>query len=114
MTQGPIDHAVLDDLKAAAGAEFVAELVTTFLDEAPAMIAELRKSLQSADSDSFRRAAHSLKSNADVFGAHDLAAPARQLELSGDATGTAETLALLALIDAEFARASAALQGHAG
>ncbi|WP_223428362.1 Hpt domain-containing protein [Tateyamaria pelophila] len=110
MTQSPIDPAVYDDLKDAAGAEFVVELVTTFLDEAPGMIAELRIALETEDNDGFRRAAHSLKSNANVFGAHALAAPARELELTGTAQATPDVLALLERVDLEFVRASAALK----
>jgi len=110
MTQGPIDQAVYDDLKEAAGADFVIELVTTFLDEAPGMIAELRSTLETADADGFRRAAHSLKSNANVFGAHALAAPARDLELTSDAQGTPKVLAILDQVDTEFERAAEALK----
>ena len=51
------------------GAEFAAELVATFLDEAPGMVAELKAAAAGGDADAFRRAAHSLKSNASVFGA---------------------------------------------
>lgn len=109
MTQDPIDQAVYDELKEAAGAEFVVELVTTFLEEAPGMITDLRTSLEAADTDGFRRAAHSLKSNANVFGAHALAAPARDLELTPEAQATPEVLALLDQVDAEYARAAAAL-----
>lgn len=109
MTADPIDLDVYDDLKDAAGAEFVVDLVTTFLEEAPGMIADLRSALEVGDRDGFRRAAHSLKSNADTFGAHDLAAPARRLELSTDINATPELLQLLDRVDAEFARAAAAL-----
>ncbi|TMM54389.1 Hpt domain-containing protein [Sulfitobacter sabulilitoris] len=111
MTQAPIDLRVYDDLRQAAGADFVGELVTTFLDEAPGMIAELRRALQAGDPDGFRRAAHSLKSNANVFGAHALAAPARDLELTAGAQATPQVLALLDRVDAEFSRAAAALEG---
>ncbi|MFY9212200.1 MAG: Hpt domain-containing protein [Aestuariivita sp.] len=109
MTQDAIDQTVFDDLKDAAGAEFVVELVATFLDEAPGMIADLRAALETADTDGFRRAAHSLKSNANVFGAHALAEPARDLELTSDARATPEVLALLDQVDSEFSRAAAAL-----
>lgn len=109
MTQDPIDRTVYDDLKEAAGAEFVVELVTTFLEEAPSMITDLRSSLDAADTDGFRRAAHSLKSNANVFGAYALAAPARDLELTPDPQSTPEVLALLDQVDIEYDRVSAKL-----
>lgn len=109
MTQSPIDQTVFDELKEAAGAEFVVELVTTFLTEAPGMIADLRAALQTGDVDGFRRAAHSLKSNANVFGAHALAAPARELELNPEAVASPAVLAVLDRIDAEYAQAATAL-----
>lgn len=83
MTESPIDVSVFADLRDAVGSDFVGELVATFLDEAPGMLAELRTAAKMGDQDGFRRAAHSLKSNANVFGAHALAELARQIEVSG-------------------------------
>ena len=84
MTTTPtIDLATFRDLEAAAGAEFVRELVDTFFEEAPAMIGELRASLAARDAEKFRRTAHSLKSNSNTFGALRLGAMARELELGG-------------------------------
>jgi hypothetical protein len=42
MPDSQIDRATFDELKASAGDEFVTELVGTFLEEAPQMLAELR------------------------------------------------------------------------
>ena len=83
MTQPTIDAAIFDDLKQTAGAEFVVELVDTFLVEAPGMLADLRSALAAGDADRFRRAAHSLKSNGNTFGAVTLGGMARELELGG-------------------------------
>lgn len=109
MTDNPIDQTIYDQLKDAAGAEFVVELVNTFLEEAPVMLADLRSALVASDADRFRRAAHSLKSNASVFGAQDLAHPARDLELLSLDRPPSELLALLEKTEAEYARAAAAL-----
>jgi histidine phosphotransfer protein HptB len=78
-----IDLATFEELKATAGADFVRELVETFLVEAPAMLADLRSSFAVNDADRFRRAAHSLKSNSNTFGATALAALAKGLEVDG-------------------------------
>ena len=78
-----IDAAVFRELQATAGAGFVAELVDTFLEEAPGLLAALRKARAADDADAFRRAAHSLKSNGLTFGATALASSARALELGG-------------------------------
>jgi hypothetical protein len=42
MTSSAIDLARYAELQDTAGADFVVELVDTFLEEAPAMLAELR------------------------------------------------------------------------
>jgi HPt (histidine-containing phosphotransfer) domain-containing protein len=111
MTRAIIDKAVYDDLKDAAGADFVLELVAAFLEEAPGMFADLHAALDAGDSDSFRRAAHSIKSNANIFGAHAVAAPARALELMEVSGATTEVRDLITQLEAEFARASAVLRG---
>jgi HPt (histidine-containing phosphotransfer) domain-containing protein len=105
-----IDRAVFAELEATAGAEFARELIDTFLEEAPPMLAELRNALAAGRVDAFRRAAHSLKSNASTFGALTLAAMARQLELDGiDAQAPAAVAALAQHYD-EVAAALKALR----
>ena len=104
-----IDAATFAELQAAAGADFVDELVGTFLEEAPHMLAEMRAALAlgPAGAERFRRTAHSLKSNCHTFGATALGEMARALELGGlpaDPQG-------LDALDAEYARTAAALQG---
>ena len=83
MSSAPIDLATFEELKATAGGEFVRKLFDTFLTEAPAMLEDLRSSLAANDADRFRRAAHSLKSNSNTFGALALAGMARKLEMEG-------------------------------
>ncbi len=46
MDESVIDQATYSELEETAGAEFVAELVDTFLQEAPLMLAELREDNQ--------------------------------------------------------------------
>jgi len=111
MTDNAINKAVYDELKEAAGAEFVVELVTAFLEEAPGMFEEINTALAAADADGFRRAAHSLKSNAQVFGADALATQARALELMETAQTTPEVQGLVAQLEAEFKRTADALKG---
>jgi HPt (histidine-containing phosphotransfer) domain-containing protein len=111
MTSSAIDLARYAELQDTAGADFVAELVDTFLEEAPAMLAELRNARAAADADRFRRAAHSLKSNCNTFGALALGALARELELTGLHADAAHDAARIDAIDAEYARAADALKG---
>ena len=102
-----IDPIAFAELQASAGADFVRELIDTFLEEAPPMLAELREGLAGARAEPFRRAAHSLKSNASTFGAATLAAMARDLELQGLAAATPAALAALAQ---QYAAAAAELK----
>lgn len=107
MTEPTIDATTFAELQDAAGSDFVSELVGTFLEEAPNMLAELRRAHAGPDADAFRRAAHSLKSNAHTFGATRLASLARALELGGLLTDAAPLDAL----EAEYRKVAAALQG---
>ena len=110
MTPDAIDIAVFRELQDTAGADFVAELVDTFLDEAPAMLAELRGARANADAERFRRAAHSLKSNGMTFGATALGSLARTLELRGLDADPAADAAAIAAIEVAYADAAAALK----
>jgi histidine phosphotransfer protein HptB len=106
MSRTEIDPATFSELQETAGADFVSELVGTFLEEAPQMIAELRRAQAAGAAEAFRRAAHSLKSNANTFGALQLGAAARELELGGLPVDAAP----LETLQAEYERAAAALQ----
>jgi len=104
-----IDPHTFDELQANAGADFVAELVDTFAEEAPSLVAEMRSALAAGAAERFRRAAHSLKSNSSTFGAARLSEQSRLLELGGlpaDASG-------IDALEAELATAVAALRALA-
>ena len=78
--QPDIDMATLEELQATTDAEFVVEIVDAFCEETPQIIVELRESLAKQDWDTFRRAAHSIKSSSMVLGALNLASQAAELE----------------------------------
>jgi HPt (histidine-containing phosphotransfer) domain-containing protein len=105
-TKTLIDPQTFGELQANAGADFVVELVDTFAAEAPTLVAELRASLAAGAAERFRRAAHSLKSNSNTFGAGVLAEQARALELGGLPSDAAAIDAL----EAELVRSVAALK----
>ena len=107
MSDAPVDRAVLQELEAGTDAEFVRELIATFLVEAPPMIAEMKSAKASGDAEAFRRNAHSLKSNSLTFGATALGSMARALEHGGLAS--AADGSALAALEAEYARVAAAL-----
>ena len=110
MADTAIDRATFDALKQTAGADFVPELVDTFLQEAPSMLDELRRALAAQDADKFRRAAHSLKSNSNTFGALTLGAMARELELGGLAKASESGAQTLDALAQEYSRVAAALR----
>lgn len=111
MNDESIDAATFAELKETAGADFVTDLVTTFVhDEAPQMLAELRTARAEGAAERFRRAAHSLKSNANTFGALRLGEMARALELGGLPADDAP----LAALESAYAQAAGALRELTG
>lgn len=99
MTYPVIDPHTFDDLQATAGADFVVELVETFGEEAPQLVEELRSALAARSAERFRRAAHSLKSNGNTFGATRMAEMARALEIGGLPADAAAVDALAAELE---------------
>jgi HPt (histidine-containing phosphotransfer) domain-containing protein len=110
MDESAIDRAVFSELRDRTGSEFVAELVDTFIEEGPVMLAELRDARADGNVERFRRAAHSLKSNGNTFGALKLAALARDFELKGLDSEPSRDAADLAALEAEYVRAAAELK----
>jgi HPt (histidine-containing phosphotransfer) domain-containing protein len=104
-----IDRNTFKALQDTAGADFVVELVDAFFEEAPVMLEAMRSALAEGDAEKFRRAAHSLKSNSLTFGATQLGAIAKDLELSGLAQVKARPEPLAA-VNAEYARVVADLR----
>jgi len=75
-----IDATTFNELKQMSGEDFINELIDAFLDDGPNMLNNMQTALRDEDVESFRRNAHSLKSNATTFGATELAAQAKELE----------------------------------
>jgi CheY-like chemotaxis protein/HPt (histidine-containing phosphotransfer) domain-containing protein len=75
-----IDTAALDNLRELGGDDFVAEVIDTFLADAPALLQTMRRSLDEGNAEELRRAAHTLKSNGATLGAGDFADLCRELE----------------------------------
>src|SRR5438045_2821939 len=110
MNQPAIDRATFDELKDTAGDDFIAELVDTFLEEAPRLLDDLRGAYEKRDAEVFRRTAHSLKSNGNTFGARAFAAMAKDLELGGMNPVAAGGGTPIDALAAEFGRVGAALK----
>jgi CheY-like chemotaxis protein/HPt (histidine-containing phosphotransfer) domain-containing protein len=98
-----LDAHAIDSLRELGGDGFVVEVIDTFLSDAPALVAALRTTNEQGDQEALRRAAHTLKSNGEIFGARRFSELCRELEehaRSGELDGTTE---LLDRIEREYA-----------
>jgi histidine phosphotransfer protein HptB len=75
-----IDITIFNELKQMSGEDFINELIDAFLEDGPNMLNNMQSALEAKDVESFRRNAHSLKTNANTFGATELGALAKELE----------------------------------
>ena len=108
-----IDQKTFADLIEMVGADFIGELLETFFEEAPRSISQMHQALDQGDAEAFRREAHSLKSNSASFGAHKLAALARELEFMGRDGNLAGAQEKLEKLESEYQQAQQALRGMA-
>jgi histidine phosphotransfer protein HptB len=75
-----IDTTTFNELKQMSGEDFINELIDAFLEDGPNMINNMQVARQENDIETFRRNAHSLKTNANTFGATQLGTMAKELE----------------------------------
>jgi CheY-like chemotaxis protein/HPt (histidine-containing phosphotransfer) domain-containing protein len=112
-----LDASAIESLRALDGEGFLAEVIDTFLSDAPALVATLRTTYEDGDNEELRRTAHILKSNGQTFGAGRFSELCRALEegaRSGELDGGAE---LLDRIEREYAaleKTLAALRSTSG
>lgn len=105
-----IDPLTFEELKQMSGGDFINELIDAFLEDAPQMLQNMRVALDAKDTESFRRNAHSLKSNANTFGATELGILARELEFMAKENNL-EVGNRLALLNESFGNVAEALKG---
>ena len=108
----PLDAATFATLRDSYGAEFVAEMVDLFLKDAPAQVEEIRRAIAAGDAEGVRRGAHTLKSNAALFGALDLEALCLDLEDRGRKGAIDGATGLLLRIESELRRVADALRAE--
>lgn len=104
-----IDKPTFEELKQLSGVDFINELIDAFLEDAPQMIQSMRCALDTQDVESFRRNAHSLKSNAHTFGAPELGILARELEFMAKENNL-EVGNRLAILNESFEKVADALR----
>jgi signal transduction histidine kinase/CheY-like chemotaxis protein/HPt (histidine-containing phosphotransfer) domain-containing protein len=106
-----LDSAALERLRVTVGgdAAVLKELIDSFLEDAPRLLADLRRSLDAGDAAGVRLAAHSLKSNGAEFGAQAFSDTCKQLETLAKADRLDDLGELPAQAEAEYERVKAAL-----
>jgi HPt (histidine-containing phosphotransfer) domain-containing protein len=107
-----LDTSALQALRESTGddAEFLAELVATFLEDSPVQLAELRSATMSGNAVEVRRGAHTLKSNGATFGVVRLTDLCRQLESQASDGTLAGAMELVSAIGDALAEARPALE----
>ena len=106
-----LNMTTFEELKEATGADFIDELVDTYLEDAPRQLSALRAALQAQDADAFRRAAHTLKSTSATFGADGLSGLAKELEMLAKDNKLAEAGSKLPAVEEAFQAVEAELKG---
>ena len=107
-----LDPAALANLLEMVGgeADFLVELIDTFLTDAPQLMADMRQAVEQGNAEGLRLAAHSLKSIGADFGAKAFSDLCKELEaigLAGAVDGAAE---LVVQAEAEYEQVKAALE----
>ena len=111
-SDGILDPSALDALLRLVGDDKTGfhELIRSFLDEAPPLLAELRDALRVGDQELFRRAAHTLKSSSRDFGAVRLSDFCQQLEILGKTGKLEAAMEFLLQTEAEYELVKVALR----
>jgi HPt (histidine-containing phosphotransfer) domain-containing protein len=102
----------LSDLQSMLGGDFayLAELIDSFLEDAPKMIADLDSFIKNNDSAGVQRIGHSLKSNGADFGANTFSELCKELEMVGKSGALDGADELATRIVKEYSRVEAALK----
>jgi DNA-binding NarL/FixJ family response regulator len=98
------DRGAIQQLQEQLGAQGFAQLLETFLDRAPARLAELRAAADAGDAAAVREHAHSLKGAARSFGAAEIGELALRLEQESAAGSLAGAQGLIAALEASLER----------
>ena len=110
-SQDVLDPRTLNELRESVGSDaaFLGELIDEYLADAPRQLQALRESAAAGDREAARRAAHSLKGNAQTFGARSLAALCQEAEASAVDGDLAAVLARVEALDEAWIEVRTAL-----
>jgi CheY-like chemotaxis protein len=107
-----LDPAALENLLGLVegSTDFLAQLIDTFLEDAPLMLKEMRRATQTGEAAILHREAHSLKSNSADFGATTLSVLCRELEMMGESATLEGAIEKVGQAEAEYERVKEALK----
>jgi HPt (histidine-containing phosphotransfer) domain-containing protein len=107
-----LDVRALDALRETVGGdqEFLSELISEFLADAPRQLDSLRAAAASGDAETARRAAHTLKSHGATFGVKRLEAACRTLEAHAREDDLGDVEGLVVEIEDALAESRPALE----
>jgi signal transduction histidine kinase/DNA-binding response OmpR family regulator len=91
------------------GAPIMCEIIASYLEDTPKLLAEMHAAAERGDPNSLRHTAHRLKSSSAAVAARGLAELCRILEEHGDAAEPCDWVAEVGRIEAEFGRVMPAL-----
>ena len=110
----PAPLAMIRQLQQPGTDDVAARVVQTYCADAPKLIERMKESLQSADAETLRRAAHSLKSSSASVGVKRVASLSKEVEILAKANDLVHLDAMIAAIDAEYLRGARALLAAVG
>lgn len=105
-----LDEAVSEKLRHIGGDQFVGELFTLFLDNAPVRIEEAVAGSHHGDLEVVERAVHSLRSSAGSIGAQRLQNLCGQIEILAAEKNSESLAPLIGQLKESFARVRARLE----
>lgn len=113
-TDEMFDAAALEALLDMIGGDAAAlsELIESFLEEGPGLLARIEQAAGGGDAETLRQAAHTMKSSAADFGAMELSRLCREMEALGRAGRADGATALSLKAAAAWQAAETALRGH--
>jgi histidine phosphotransfer protein HptB len=108
-----VDLEAIENLRALSpgdGDVFLKEILGIYLEDMPQRIAELHRSGAAGDTESFIRAAHSIKGSSSNVGATEVRSIAETIEHSSRKQGIAGQIEQIALLETAYARVQVELQ----
>jgi len=110
-TQNVIDLPTFETLKTTMGVDFIEELVDTYCEDTPRLIAEIQQALAAQNVELFRRMAHSIKSSSYSMGALKFGALAKELEMMAKENNLDGAAAKVEQLIGDYAHVEKALRG---